>query len=253
MTTRMSRKGFMAIKTYDILRKEFTKLIKQNELESEQIVIEAAPLSPEEAIGNPEDRDYPLVIGVERLMQAEFRGCLGQAFTDMYGNFSGRLADVIAMDLSNNFRRAIFISSLNAVMRCLGLVTKTVHCKDNEPRLCSHELVKHIEKIYGRPQIAMVGLQPRIMEALAKRFPLKVTDMDQANIGQEKFGVMIDSPERTSQHLAWCDIAIVTGTTVVNDTIDQFRIAKPVTFYGITISGVARLLGLNHFCYFGHQ
>jgi len=43
----------------------------------------AAALSPEEAIGNPEDRDYPLIVGKERLMQAEFRGALGQAFTDM--------------------------------------------------------------------------------------------------------------------------------------------------------------------------
>jgi hypothetical protein len=243
----------MATKTYDILHEEFARLIKQNGLESEQIIITAVPLSPEEAIGNPEDRDYPLVIGVERLMQAEFRGCLGQAFTDMYGNFSGRLADVIAMDLSNNFRRAIFISSLNAVMRYLGLVTRTVHCKDNEPRLCSQELVKHIEKTYGRPQIAMVGFQPRMVEALSQRFPLKVTDMDQANIDHEKFGVMIDSPERASRHLAWCDIALVTGTTLVNDTIDQFMIPKPVTFYGITISGAASLLGLNHICYLGHQ
>jgi hypothetical protein len=77
--------------------------------------------------------------------------------------------------------------------------------------------------------------------------------MDQANIGSEKFGVIIYSPERTYQHLEWCDIAVVTGTSVVNDTIDQFRISKPVIFYGITISGAAKLLGLNHFCYFGHQ
>jgi hypothetical protein len=243
----------METNTYDILRQEFTRLTKQNELESEQIIITAAPLSPEEAIGNPEDRDYPLVIGVERLMQAKFRGCLGQAFTDMYGNFSGRLADIISMDLSNNFRRAIFISSLNAVMRYLGLITKTVHCKDNEPRPCSQELVKYIETTYGRPQIAMVGFQPRMVEALSQRFQLKVTDMDQANIGREKFGVTIHSPESTSHHLEWCDIAIVTGTTVVNDTIDRFRIVKPVTFYGITISGAARLLGLNHFCHLGHQ
>jgi ABC-type arginine transport system ATPase subunit len=58
----------------------------------------------------------------------------------------------LAMDLSNNFRRAIFISSLNAVMRYLGLVTKTVHCKDNEPRLCGHELVRYIEKNYSPPK-----------------------------------------------------------------------------------------------------
>lgn len=237
---------------YDIIKKEFTKIIKEKGLESGEVVIGATPLSPQEAIGNPEDRDYPLVIGVERLMQAEFRDCRGQAFTDMYGDFSGRLSDIMEMDLTNNFRRAIFISSLNAVMRYLGLVDKTVHCKDNEPRECSYELVKHIETNYGHPKLAMVGFQPRMAEALSKSFELRVTDMDEDNIGTEKFGVIVQSPEKTQENLDWCDVALVTGTTIVNNTIDQFKISKPVIFYGVTISGVAKLLGLNHFCYYGH-
>jgi len=237
---------------YDIIKKEFIKIINQNGLQSDRIVIRATSLSPEEAIGNPEDRDYPLVIGVERLMQAEFRGSLGQAFTDMYGDFGGRLSDIARMDLTNNFRRAIFISSLNAVMRYLGLIDKSVHCKDNEPRECSHELVKYMERNYGHPKLAMVGFQPRMVEALSKRFELRVTDMDQNNIGTEKFGVIIHSPEKTQENLNWCDVALVTGTTIVNNTIDQFTISKPVVYYGVTISGVAKLLGLNHFCYYGH-
>jgi hypothetical protein len=44
---------------------------------------------------------------------------------------------------------------------------------------------------------------------------------------------------------------VVTGTTIANDTIGQFQISKPVIFYGVTISGAAKLLGLNHFCAFG--
>jgi hypothetical protein len=237
---------------YDIIIEEFTKLVKENGLESEKVVVHAAPLSPEEAIGNPEDKDYPLVIGVERLMQAEFRGYLGQAFTDMYGDFNGRLSNILEMDLTNNFRRAIFISSLNAVMRYLGLVANTIHCRNDEPRECSHELVRYIERNYGHPKIAFIGFQPRMVQALSPRFELKVTDMDQANIGAEKFGIVISGPDKTGENLAWCDVALVTGTTVVNDTIDQFRISKPVIFYGVTISGVARLLCLNHFCYCGH-
>lgn len=242
----------MKTSTYDTIREKFTRIIKGNALESDEIEVKAVPLFPEEAIGNPEDRDYPLVAGVERLMQAEFRGCLGQAFTDMYGKFSGRLADIGSMELTNNFRRAVFISSLNAVLRYLGLVTKTIHCRDNEPRQCSHELVRYIAANYGRPKVAMVGFQPRMVEALSEKFELKVTDMDRANIGSKKFGITIDSPEKAPEHLRWCDIAMVTGTTIVNETIDQFRIAKPVVYYGITISGAAKLLGLNHFCYSGH-
>ena len=237
---------------YDIIKREFIKIIKENGLESSKVVIHATPLSPKEAIGNPEDRDYPLVTGVERLMQAEFRGSLGQAFTDMYGDFSGRLSDIAGMDLTNNFRRAIFISSLNAVMRYLRLIDKSVHCKDNEPQECSYELVKYIERNYGHPKLAMVGFQPRMVEALSKRFELRVTDMDKNNIGTEKFGVVIHSPEKTQENLNWCDVALVTGSTIVNNTIDQSRISKPVVYYGVTISGAAKLLGLNHFCYYGH-
>lgn len=242
----------MKIKTYNILKREFIKAIKENGLELEEVVIKAAPLSPDEAIGKPEEQDYPLVIGRERLMQAEFRGCLGQAFTDMYGNFGGRLCDIVAMNLSNNFRRAIFISSLNAVMRYLGLITKSIHCKNNEPRECSYELARYIESNYGHPRVAFVGYQPRMVEALSNSFEIRVTDMDQDNIGTEKSRVTIHGPEKTEEHLDWCDIAVVTGSIVVNETIAQVRTSKPVIFYGITISGAAKLLGLNHFCHFGH-
>jgi hypothetical protein len=242
----------MKKKTYDRIREEFSKIIKKHDLYSEAVVVTAVPLSAEEAIGNPEDRDYPLVIGKERMMQAEFRGALGQAFTDMYGNFSGQLSDIVAMNLENNFRRAIFISSLNAVLRSLGLITQTQHCRDEEPRLCSQELVKHIKGEYGDVRIALVGFQPRLLEALSQQFELRATDLDKTNIGTEKSGVIIDGPDRTAENLGWCDLALVTGTTVVNNTIDQFTTSKPVIFYGVTISGAAKLLGLNQFCYCGH-
>jgi len=234
------------------IRKGLTDIVKNNGLESEEIVIRAATLSPEEAIGNPEDRDYPIIKGKERLMQAVFRGESGQAFTDMHGNFSGRLADILNMDLADNFQRAVFISSLNAVMRYLKLAEQTVHCKDNEPPQCSLKLVDFIKQNYNNPKIAFVGCQPRMIQALTREFQLKVTDLDKDNIGQEKFGVLIQGAEDTRANLDWCDIALVTGTTVVNDTFEQFLIAKPVIFYGVTISGVARMLVLNHFCPCGH-
>jgi uncharacterized protein (DUF4213/DUF364 family) len=184
-------------------------------------------------------------------MQAEFRGAKGHAFTDHYGNFNGRLLDIAEMELTNNFRRAVFVASLNAVMNYLGLASKTVHCKDKQPRECAAELASYIKENYGQPKIAMVGFQPRMVEELAKHFELRVSDMDEANIGQEKFGVKIDGPDRTKENLKWCDIALVTGTTIVNDTIDQFLTDKPVIFYGVTIAGAAELAGLNRFCPLG--
>jgi uncharacterized protein (DUF4213/DUF364 family) len=239
------------MKIYNELQKRLIGIVKDNYLESEDVIIRARPLTPEEAIGNPEDKDYPLITGRERMMQAEFRNTCGQAFTDMFGNFSGKLIDIAGMELRNNFRRAIFISTLNATMRYLGLVDKTVHCKDNEPRECSSKLAEYITQKYGHPKIAMVGLQPRIVESLVKGFEIKVTDMDFANINAEKFGVIIKSPEMTKEHLGWCDLAVVTGSTIVNETIKDFLTDKPVIFYGVTISGAAKLLNLEDFCYCG--
>ena len=237
------------MEVYGKLREYFIDLIKKNQFESENVVVHARPLTPEEVIGNPEDRDYPLITGRERMMQADFRGAFGQAYTDMYGNYSGQLIDIAQMELKNNFRRAIFIASLNAAMRHLGLVEKTLHCKDNEPRECGTRLAEYVAKNYGHPRIAMVGLQPRLVESLSRNFEIKVTDMDYANISAEKYGLVIQSPEKTAEHLEWCDLIVSTGSTIVNNTIGDFLIDKPAIFYGVTISGAARVLGLEDFCY----
>lgn len=236
---------------YGELKTSFIDYITENHLESEDVIIRARPLTPDEAIGNPEDRDYPLISGRERMMQAEFRNICGQAYTDMYGNYTGKLSDVARMELKNNFRRAIFISSLNTIMRYLGLISKTRHCQDNEPRECGTKLAEYLIRKFDHPKIAIVGLQPRIVESLSKSLDVKVTDMDDANINSEKFGITIQGPENTKEHLYWCDVALVTGSTVVNATIFDFLINKPVVFYGVTISGAAKILGLENFCYCG--
>ncbi|MFA5055893.1 MAG: hypothetical protein WC562_06980 [Dehalococcoidia bacterium] len=45
----------------------------------------------------------------------------------------------------------------------------------------------------------------------------------------------------------------MTGTTAANGTLGNFLgLKKPVIFYGVTISGTAKLLGLDSFCTFGH-
>ena len=237
---------------YGVLRDEFRRKARANLLESDEVVVRAAALSPEEAIGNPEHKDYPLVTGRERLMQAEFRGCLGQAFTDHYGDFSARLSDILAMELSDNFRRAVFVAGLNALLRYLGLVDRNVHCRDGEPPRCAGVLQTYLKERFANARIAMVGLQPRMVEKLSQGFELRVTDLDEGNIGTVKYGTKIDGPEKTLENLDWCDLALVTGTTVVNGTLSQFITSKPTIFYGVTIRGPAMLLSLDHFCECGH-
>jgi len=237
---------------YTEIKRRFMKIIEENGLLDEAVNVKAKPLTAEEAIGNPERDDFPLIKGRERLMQAEFRGSYGQAFSDMYGNFEGSISDILNMDLNNNYRRAVFIATINAVMRHLKMVDKTVHCKDKDPEECGKHLIEFISENYGKPKIAFIGLQPALMEHCSRRFEVRCVDLDKDNIGKKKFGTTIlDGGKDTQSILEWCDLAMVTGTTAVNETIGNVtKMRKPTVFYGVTIAGVARLLNLNRFCPF---
>ncbi len=237
--------------TYKILKDRFLELVVQNSWQNEQLQVTVKTLTPEEAIGNPEHDDYPLVKGRERMMQARFKDSFGQAFSDMYGLYGGTLMDVAESELTNNYRRAIFVAALNAVMRHLGMVERTIHCKDGAPPKCAKELVSFIQSEFNNPKIAMIGLQPRMVEALAEHFPIRVTDMDQKNIGTEKFGVVIDHPDREPENLAWSDVALVTGTVFTNDSLQEILKKKMTVFYGVTVAGPAHMLNLRRFCPYG--
>ena len=233
---------------YDTLRHSLTQQIAEQGWQQETVRVRVRTLTPEEAIGNPEDKDYPLIKGKERMMAAEFRGVQGQAFTDMFGHFQGTLQQVAELELTNNFRRAVFLTSLNAMMRARGLVERTVHCRDDAPPSCACQLVDYMSQKFGRPKIGMVGLQPRMVQELSKKFALRVTDMDQDNIGQNRFNVVIEGAEQNPDVLDWCDVALVTGTTLSNATLVQMLTHKPTVFFGVTVAAPAVILKLERFC-----
>lgn len=233
---------------YNELKQRALKLLEGKSLLAERVRIRARPLSIEEAIGNPEADDFPLQKGKEKLMQAEFMNAVGQAYTDQYGDFEGTLEEVFQMPLENNYRRAVFVATLNALLRFLHRIDRTVHCHDQEPNQCAGELCRYIKKQYGKVKIAQVGFQPRMVEYLAPEFSLRVLDMDPDNIGSQKFQVTIEGPENTEDAIRWADFLLVTGTTLVNCTIERFVGRKPVLFYGTTIAGTAHLMGWEQFC-----
>lgn len=233
---------------FDELKRRALDICAAWDLFTERIRIKARPLSPEEAIGNPEADDYPLQKGKERLMHAEFRGSFGQAFTDRYGDYEGSLAEVFSINLENNYRRAVFVASLNALLRYTGHIGNTVHCRDQDPPLCAAKLSKYLKKRYGEVKIAQIGFQPRMVETLNSIFDLRVTDLDPDNIDSIRFNTLIEGPEATDEVIHWADVLLVTGTTLVNETIDQFLDKKPVIFYGTTIAGAAHLMGWERFC-----
>ena len=233
---------------YDEIKQKARPVLKARGLMGRHIRVEARALSTEEAIGNPEGDDFPLQRGKERLMQAGLDGALGQAFTDRYGDFEGTLEEIFDMPLRNNFRRAVFVATLNAALRHLGLAERTVHCRDQGPALCSADLVRYIRDRYGEVRIGQVGFQPAMVGALAEKFPLRVLDLDPDNIGTEKRGVTIEGAEAREDVIKWADLLLVTGTTLVNGTIKDFLRDKPVLFYGSTIAGAAAVMGWDRFC-----
>lgn len=217
-------------------------------LMDQSVQVTAAPLTVEQAIGHPEGRDFPIQKGKEKLMEANFNNAKGQAFTDTYGNYEGRLADVARLDLHDPQSRAIFVATLNAVMRGLNRTECTIHCKDAGPKECSALIAEHIRARHGEPKIGMVGYQPAMIGALSGSFDMRVLDLDPDNIGQMRHGAFIEGGDATDDVLHWADLLLVTGTTLANGSIDMFLGRLPVVFYGTTIAGAASIMGWERFC-----
>jgi hypothetical protein len=233
---------------YHQLKNKAAAIFDRHGLMGDTVRIKARALSAEEAIGHPEGDDFPIQKGKERLMQAIIDGAAGQAFSDRFGDYEETLEAILETPLSNNFRRAIFVASINAALRRLGLIEKTVHCRDQGPGQCALALADHLQGRYGKVNISIIGFQPRMVETLSSRFPIRVLDMDADNIGKRKFGAVVESPKTAQTAMAWADLLLVTGTTLVNGTLTDFLGPKPVLFYGTTIAGAAYLMGWNRFC-----
>lgn len=236
-------------KTREILLKE----VKRHKLLDEEIeVISARSLRPEEAIGSPERDDYPILKGKEVMIEANFKGSRGQAFTDHPGTCTRRLKDIFEKDAVSRFDYAVLIASMNAIAAYLGMVDKTVHCKNEQPKKCADHLVDYIKERYDQPKIAFIGYQPGMIHALSKNYEIRVVDLDPDNIGKAFKSVIVEDVSKTDEIMSWCDIILATGSTSVNGTFMDFINDKPVIFYGVTVSAIAQLNGLQQYCHLGN-
>jgi uncharacterized protein (DUF4213/DUF364 family) len=153
------------------------------------------------------------------------------------------------MEGSNDFRRAILVATLNAVMRFTGEVRDTVHCKDDGPVQCAKCLRSFVADQRLRPPFLLIGYQPRLAETLASLGELQVVDRDVRNIGQIRAGTIVGDPAETEKALRRAGCVFVTGSTIVNGTIVHFLDRTvPTVFYGVTISGPAVVLALSRYC-----
>ena len=133
----------------DQVKKRFSALVHELELGEEDVQVTVATLSAQEAIGSPNRDDYALLEGKEVMIEAQFQGSFGQAFTDQPHGFQGQLNSVLGLNLDTKHNRAIFIATLNAVMSRQGMVTGTRHCRDEEPEECAAEVAKNLLEVRG--------------------------------------------------------------------------------------------------------
>lgn len=233
----------------ELLRGKAAALWEEKNLLGERVGVHARTLSTQEAIGDPEGDDFPLQKGKERMIEAEVLGARGHAFTDMYGDFAGTLGEIAAMPLANNFRRAVFVSAMNASLRALGLCDRTVHCRDDGPSRCAGELKNYMLERFAGARLVQVGFQPKFVEALSQAFPnYRVLDLDRDNIGKKLRGALIEGPEAQADALAWADVALVTGSTCANGTLGDFLHVPRLVVFGVSGAAACALLGLTRFC-----
>ena len=267
-------------------KEKLTALADKHALLSEQVSVRAKPLSPEQAIGRPKRKDFPIIKGKEVMIQTEFREHFGQAFTDNPGDFQGSLQDVLNLSLEDNYHRAIFVSTLNAVTRYLGLSEGTQHCKDDAPEKCAKELADKVLREYGKikggrradetswshtprqsrrlcapsHRVGLIGYQPALLEHLANALGvgnLKATDMNAEQIGTKKCGIEIwDGSKDTEKLIQQSDLVLATGSTIVNSSTDEIlklvkQHDKEYILFGCTIAGIASLFGLKRYCPYG--
>jgi hypothetical protein len=232
-------------------RKKMMETIDTPDILNGEVTITCKTLTPVEAIGNPLHDDYPIQLGKERIIEADFMGKKGQAFSDSYFNYSGTVGDILGLNLGTNARRAIFISSLNAIMAHLGKIPQALHCKDDDLLRCADQFFTFVkDQSIKTDNVLLVGLQPRLLEKLTALKNVRVCDLNPENIGKVKYSVVIDGPDRFSGNAEWAGVIFATGSTVVNGTIDDIiNTGRDTYFYGVTITGIAHLLGLKHFCY----
>lgn len=239
-----------------------SKIIKEKKLGNINVSVLVKQLTAQEAIGEPGRRDFPIIEGKERVVEAQILDAKGHSFTDSPGEFIGKLKEILDLPLTTNTNRAIYTAALNAILRHFGLCEKTVHCKDEEPVECAKEIASHIQKTWGNIKVGLIGLNPAIAESLVETFGpenVLITDLNKDNIDRVKWGVTIwDGREKTELLVKQSDLTLMTGTTLVNATFDAImryinKYGKNYLVYGVTVAGIARLLDINRICPYGRN
>ena len=250
------------ISVLDNSKNQLAGIVAKNRLLDAHVSVLVKTLTPEEAIGVPGRRDFPIILGKERVVEAEVLGARAHTFTDAPGEFVGDLRKVLNFPLTSNRERSVFVATLNATLKYLHFVENTIHCKDEDPERCGKTIASQILETWGKVKVGFIGLNPAIAENLIETFGaqnVRITDLNKQNVNSSKYGVQIwDGNEMTEQLVKQSNVVLITGTTLVNATFDPImhsisKYKREYLIYGVTGAGICRLLGLNRICPYGRN
>ena len=238
-------------------RREFAALAEERGLLGTPVRIAARVLSTQEAIGTPLYDDLPILRGKEVMIEAEVRGARGHAFTSAPTSWEGSVRDLLQLPLDTSQQRALLTVAMNAALRSLGLIDRTVHCRSEDIARCGDQMARGLRREYGPITIGVVGYQPGLLAGLAKHFGptnVRVTDLLAENVGRRVHGAEIwDGAMRTDDLVETAQLVLATGSTVANGTVDDLltvatRHGVPVILYGVTAAAVCHLCAIPRLC-----
>ena len=228
------------------LKSALAALAAENSWLDDALVVECKALTTEEAIGTPEEQDYPIQKGKETMLQVTFHDRFGQAFSrEVLAHRTYSLKEVLELPLESDWQRAVLIASANAVFAAAGKIDRTIHCKNQEPKECAGCL----GEITSGERVALFGHQPRFLEKLHELGEVRCVDIDSDLIGTASDGITIEGPETAQDVIDWADRLLVTGSATVNDTFSRFvDTGKPLHVFGTTGAAMSHVLGLERYC-----
>jgi len=183
--------------------------------------------------------EYALIRGPEIMLTCSIRGVKGQVFTVSPHGFKGTVSKVLEMDLGSYSGRSIFYAFSNALLRLLGYVDKTLHCRGDEPIKCGFKLYEKLARDNGI--VLHIGYQPGHVMVLSHylRDNLLVTDLRSDTIWCVKHGRLVYDGVYNDIYLSMADTILVTASSVVNKTFwdivsKAYMLKKKIIVYGVS-------------------
>jgi len=148
----------------------------------------------------------------EVMLEAQFRGERGLAFTADPASFSGRLAELLGLPLDSDQSRALVLAGAKSVLRYLE---RRGAGPPDRVTLCAAEIAEAIAREFGRAKVGVVGYDSSVVDAcveLVSAERVRIADPNPAQVGRERQGVVVVALDGFTDDLFdWADVVIITG------------------------------------------